>query len=307
MSTINNFADMVIKVITKKHPGLVGSVSVTDVTKNNGVTKKALVIRSKDSNIAPTMYLEAYYEEFTNGEKTIDEVADKIFEVYESCKTPNFDFDADDYLDFNKVKNNLCLKLVNADTNRKMLEDAPHFRYGDLAVLFMVQVGGGTITVRNSHFKLWNVSKEDLLAYAKENFAKNPVFIAGMAEIARGMLNLNSEQKETFEEVDDVMFIMSNKSRIFGSVGLLLKEKIHAFAEKKDMNFFIIPSSVHELVLLPDFGGVDLDDLKGMIYAVNRTQLEPVDFLSDNVYYYDRTTQVLSVAGTDEELILKDE
>lgn len=92
---------------------------------------------------------------------------------------------------------------------------------------------------------------------------------------------------------DDPMFVMTTGT--FGANSILRKDLLKEFALKKNRNIYILPSSVHELILVPDNIGHDVQDLKNMVYEINRTEVDLQDRLSDSVYYYDMKTDTVSV------------
>lgn len=64
-------------------------------------------------------------------------------------------------------------------------------------------------------------------------------------------------------------------------------------AELLGTNYYVLPSSIHELLILPDNGSMQLSELEAMVREVNATQVAPEDRLSDKVQYYDRETKLL--------------
>lgn len=69
-----------------------------------------------------------------------------------------------------------------------------------------------------------------------------------------------------------------------------------AICEKIGSNFFILPSSLHEVLIVPASKNMDLSELEDMVREVNATQVAPPDKLSDSVYRYDREHRTIKLA-----------
>ncbi len=95
-----------------------------------------------------------------------------------------------------------------------------------------------------------------------------------------------------------VMLIGSNVHKLFGASVLLYPHVLEETADHLGCDLFILPSSIHELILLPDIGGYQSSELLSMVKEVNATQVEAEDFLADSVYFYDRGTGEVRIAET---------
>ena len=91
------------------------------------------------------------------------------------------------------------------------------------------------------------------------------------------------------------MYVLSNRERLYGASAMLYSHRLEALADNMDRNLFILPSSVHEVIILPDEGEGDPAYLVNTIKEVNETQVEPDEVLSDKLYYFDRLTQHITV------------
>ena len=64
--------------------------------------------------------------------------------------------------------------------------------------------------------------------------------------------------------------------------------------EKLGDNLIILPSSVHETIVYSEECGPDIRRAKDMVQAVNQTELREEDFLSGEIYRYDKDSHTLS-------------
>jgi hypothetical protein len=283
------------------------SVQIQKVVKNNDTRLTGIVIRSNDSNIAPTIYLDGFFGQYQDG-MPMDEVIKKVIDTYEQNKVTGR-FDVSMVTDYASVSNRICVKLVNAAKNQDLLADAPHVMVSDLAVIFYIVMSKdngstATITVRNNLMKLWNVTTEQLYEMAMDNTQR--MFrgtVKSMASIMTEMLG-NRMDEECANEFYDMavgedevpMYIATNNIRIDGSVVILYDGLLREFASRVGSDFYILPSSVHETILVPVSEDIQLDYLRDMVREINRTEVAPEEVLSDNVYIYSRRTDTVELA-----------
>lgn len=283
------------------------SVQIQKVVKNNDTRLTGIVIRSNDSNIAPTIYLDGFFGQYQDG-MPMDEVIKKVIDTYEQNKVTGR-FDVSMVTDYASVSNRICVKLVNAAKNQDLLADAPHVMVSDLAVIFYIVMSKdngstATITVRNNLMKLWNVTTEQLYEMAMDNTQR--MFrgtVKSMASIMTEMLS-NRMDEECANEFYDMavgedevpMYIATNNIRIDGSVVILYDGLLREFASRVGSDFYILPSSVHETILVPVSEDIQLDYLRDMVREINRTEVAPEEVLSDNVYIYSRRTDTVELA-----------
>lgn len=269
-------------------------VELQTIRKNNGLVLDGLNILSEESNIVPTIYLNRYYKEFlTDG---IEKAAESVIALYEENKVEK-SFNISLLTDFSKVKPCIKMKLISYEKNRELLEDVPYVNVLDLAVVFMIvlETGDesqfGTILVHNKFFDYWKIETDSLYKTAKENM-RNDFQTIAMEDIAKAVMD-EALVEECLEEMDFDMFVLTNYTRLYGAVGMLNKKLLNAFMQKHQTEkLIILPSSVHEVLLIPcneKMTENDLaeTDLHGMVREVNETELEPEEYLSNNAYVYD--------------------
>ena len=286
----DRFTDEVYKAMETRYPDC--RVDIRRVTKNNGVIYTGLTVTGDNESIYPTMYLEPFYEEF-KGELP-DQAVDRMCRVYESRRLG--EPLALDYLrKYEEVRNELRCKLINYETNREMLEDVPHRRFMDLAIvpyysfknsgLNRVIGGEATFMIRNSHLEMWEVDSERVMDDAIGNtLEKERPSIKNMIELIR---QLNPAFPAAVPEDDECcpMYVMTTEGGN-GAVSMLYEEDIARFCESIDSDIYIIPSSINELILVPDYDIIPLAAINEMIKEINASEVEPVEVLSDHAYHF---------------------
>ena len=301
INTVDLFADVVKAGLEEAHPEC--CVMVHKVTKNNNLVLTGISIRSREVNLAPTIYMDSYYNDYKDG-RPVSEIIAEVERAYDTYKVEQ-DFDVNSITDFNHVQDKICYKLVNRDKNKELLSDAPYLPFHDLAVIFYVvvsedRVGTGTVTVHNHLMEMWgNPDIKELYRIAKNNTQKRyKGRVSNMMEIMDEIIshsadNVDSDVVDAFFEMDSVyednmmpMFVATNSKKVNGAGVILYDGLLRTFAEKIGGDFYILPSSIHETILLPATDDMDIDYLIDMVRTVNATEVAPNEILSDSVYRY---------------------
>lgn len=283
-------------------------IEIREVQKNNNVVLQGLMIHTREQNVSPTIYLDSFWQAYENG-IPFAAIIERILKIYQE-ETPEESVDMSFFKHFEEVKDRLCYRLISAEQNRELLTGIPHIEYLDLAICFYYAyqgetLGNGSILIHNSHMEMWNVTVDILYELAQKN---TPALFPGtwnsmetvikdlMAEQKQTGEELSldeEEQKEFFEQLP--MKILSNSSKVHGAVCILYPELLAHMADSEECNYYIIPSSIHEVIVLRDTGNEDVDKLRKIIVEVNTTQVEPEEILSNSLYYFNRFTGQISI------------
>lgn len=302
-------------------------VVIRTVTKNNNVKRKTISIMRKDEKATPTIYLKGYHQEYRNG-KSIDEICHEIVKVYkEGIENFKLNIDLDDFMNYARIKDDICYRLVNYEMNKNALNKKPHYRFLDMAIEFYISVVNNeleqaTVNIQNFHLERWNITKEELKKTALENtWKKYPAEIKRMEDVISEIIlgEFKDESKEDTdyiseeviyndsnidyvknmvrEEVEKLkrdsemdMYVLTNTSRDYGATCITYPGVLRDFAKEKDSDFFIIPSSVHEVILIVG-KQMSIEELNNMVNEVNKNELDAIDILSNHVYTYIKETE----------------
>ncbi len=278
------------KILSEEVKILLGSdyeVDYHEVLKNNGVTFHALIIRHKNRNVAPTIYFDSFFEAYKCGGLLVD-IAKEIVEIYNRYM-PSEDQSMDFFEDFSKVSGSLFFKLVNLKKNKKKLEGVPYRKIMDMAMVPLCRVksdllGEGVITIHDNYLKQWEISEDELWENIGENAAKTaPPKISGLMDIIE-----NATGYETECDAFSGVCVVSNESGHLGAGAVFYPGLLKGLSEDFESDLYIIPSSIHECIVIPDPGFVmDPANLREIIHEVNTTTVSEEDVLSDNLYRYE--------------------
>lgn len=262
-------------------------VKITEVTKNNGVMLTGVIMMRKSDRISPTVYLEEPYRQYLAG-TTLQEIADRIVELYWD-QMKDFNLDIDSFKEFEYVRDRIFHKLINYEKNSKLLEDVPYFKWCDLAVVFYYAVeeelmGRASILIHNNHLVMWEQTADVLYQIAQRNMRQRmPELLMPMQDLVEEMTGVKLHQKDEIR-----MYVLTNRAKINGASAMLYSDKIRELAKRLQTDIMILPSSVHEVLLLPDDHEQEYAFYRQMVEEVNTTQVEPEEILSYSLYRYSR-------------------
>ena len=282
--------------------GCLYNVRLINVIKNNGLRLMGLYIRCANSNVAPIIYINDYYKEYVDG-RDIESIILDILQVYRNSNT-RLPVIKDDFR-WQSIRKNVILRLVNYDKNKELLQGVPHKRvYGDLAITFHVLVGRKGIQsyrINNELFRSFDIDIDTLFKSALlNNTTYFPMSIRNINEVITSMVASEEMDSDEYAELFDttapekgrgIMYVLSNNIGVYGATAMLYPDIIKEFADTMGADLFILPSSLHEVILVLDDGyGCNIDFLKEMVMDVNMQMLDMDDILSDSVYKYSRAT-----------------
>lgn len=278
------------------------SVTINEVVKNNDSVLTGITIRNEDSNIAPNIYLENFFNQLQDG-RDINDIMHNIAEIRVANEVEQ-GFDATNITDLDKVKDRIIPILVNAEMNENYLSNKPFTQVNDLAVIYKVDLGGNfdghaTVPITNSIMDGFGLSVEQLHDIAMTNLDAQEIYFKSMRDT---MIEMRGGNIPEFmlppEEEMPLMYVLTNSEKLNGATEILSEKVMDDISEKVGGNFFIIPSSVHEVLIIPITPEMDKVALEEMISTVNDSgEVLPEDKLSYNLYGYNSEEHKLVLAG----------
>ena len=282
------------------------SIRLEEVAKENGLTLTALVIPEEGKALTPTVYLDSFYQEYQNGkplDACVGDVADKRIEFADH----EMDVNINGILDYDYVKDKLQVRICEPEMNQERLEGKVVTMHGDFAAYYTVNLtenedGIASVPVTDHLLDTWGVDKEQLHKDAMAADQHRGVVLFSMDEMMEAMVfggegpsNL-LEGKKDINAFSQPMFCLTNDLKQNGA-SLIIQEDIRKqVGEFMKGDFFILPSSIHETLILPDNGAFDVHELNAMVKEINATQVDLSDRLSDKVQFCDGKTAVMENA-----------
>ena len=263
-----------------------------------GVTDR-LIVSVGDSKMSMAFRLNDIFRDVNEGE-SIDTAVYKMVNTIEAnisvVKTKENDVKSF-ISDYEQVKEHTYLRLIPG--NSPILGETPHKMIEDMAVVVNIQLvnfsddhGRSCVVVSKPLMEMYGVDEAQLFADAEKNsLANEPIVFTPLGDMIKSLIE--SEELPSPEEAGIVTYIATNKSGFQGAAVAAYPEFAKKAAETIGGSFYMIPSSVHEIILIKDDGTPKAKDLNAMIKNVNETVLEPRDLLSEQCYHYDAKTKVL--------------
>ncbi len=278
------------------------------VPKNNGILLDGLSILIPGRPAAPTVYLNYYYERYLEG-VPMEHLAEEIRDL--CAQNPDIlRVDFAGLKDFKEIKDRIVFRLINTRSNRALLSDVPSVPYLDLSIVFFLFLDQGnqgqlTAQIHTRHMKMWNVTAEELYELAMKNTPRLlPPFICDMHHVLQDLLleQLGGSCQEELpkqlcpDPEAPPMYVLSNTSGACGAAAALYPGELKNFANTLDRDLVILPSSIHEVLLIPYTADIVFSDLTAMVSAINRFEVAREDRLSDHVYFYSREADEMIIA-----------
>lgn len=286
------------------------SVHLEQVQKNNGLLLDGICIETVGELIAPTIYLNSYYQTYQNG-YSMEEIYDMILEVYRT--RGNFSgLNPTLFQDFSNLEDKIIFRLIHAQSNQELLQAVPHIPYLDLAVVFCIYLTDEentqqmTAFVRNQHLKIWNLSLDCLAACAERNTPHLlPASIRSLSQVMNelsGEASVLSQPSSFFPDPEEniqefPLYILTNQKSIFGAACMRYPEILKNFADNQNADILILPSSIHEVLLTIDNPTADYELLSHMVCEINQSEVPVEDRLSNQIYRYCRMDGSLSIVS----------
>ena len=201
----------------------------------------------------------------------------------------------EELLQWDNIKDKVVCRLINMEKNKEMLKGIPHIPWYDLAVVFYIVVKEdseemSTITINQNLCKIWNKCVEDLMEVAKKNTIS--LFPPKHTSLRNVIESIVGKSDMPYDEVKDNMVVITNTKMSHGAVAFLYPSVLAEIAEKMQSNLYILPASIHQTIAMPA-NVVDRQEVLSVVKDMNEHAVLETDFLSDNIYYYDREKCVL--------------
>lgn len=302
MTGLKEFTEDVMQQIKDYLPEEYQNVECTveNREKNNGIIRRGLSLSQPGERISPIIYMEPFYEKIQRG-VSMSLVMPEIANMCEMSMKNMSKIQILDLTSYEEAKEHMTVKMVNTRANQRMLRELPHKELEDLSVFCQIELPSSsddhseTINVTHEIIERWGVDQDVVIKGALESAEKKhpPVMIAMQDALEWCMGN----QKEEFnlletgsaQELDiNGMFVLSNQVKVHGAAVLTYPGMSEKLNELFPDGFYVIPSSIHEILIVSQKLEISPKQLGEMVREVNRTAVSREDILSDRVYQFDK-------------------
>lgn len=295
------FKKIVLEVFNNDKELCTYQISIEDVYKNN---RKLDGLRFFKHGIitTPVFYLEDFYDDYVDvdGMIYLSDILDTVKNALKKCIQDNTLIEKQKALmsfieDKNSILNNVELCVRDARNNKQLVQNIPHRHFLDLIVYYQVALSDSdngdkmSIKITNDMTNRFNITEEELFYHAICNLGNANNYAMGMIQVINSIYGLPFEKAYSCE---DLMVVLNNESGINASNNIFNIGLLDEVAKEFDSDLYILPSSIHELILVPkntlSGDNEDIDSLKDMVSSINSTEVSAGDKLTDSVYTYIR-------------------
>lgn len=256
---------------------------------NNGILREAFAVKMPALRITPLLYIDESYEKFRQGRSIDSLAAEFIHSVFGICGCAQ----TIDCSSYQSVRSGLALRVINSRRNADKLKDMPHRDIEDLSIVCFYApkekespYEGHLLAIDSQLLDLWGITEETLFRDAMEGVVRDFPPKLTRLEDELGEIWEKEKTEEAVSETD--VFVLTNTRMVFGAACMFYPGLLSSFAQKTGCNLIILPSSIHEVLLIPEVSGRNYKGLGEVVRSVNSDVVEEKDILSDYVYYYDR-------------------
>lgn len=297
-----------VKTEIKELCGEEYQVLMENVLGNNGEKRVGISVRKKGETSSPLVYLNSYYDRLAADEISMEFIVKDIYSMFMTGQFP--ELSRLELKDFKKLRERVTYRLINRELNKELLKSVPYVPYCDLAIVFCLlldRFGNSRMTslIYKEHLKMWGTDTETLYALARDNTsillpARLRNITDVLREIAREYLGADYREEliEDFPDTGSIppMYVLSNTDGIYGAAAVLYDGVLKDFSEKLEKDLLLLPSSVHEMLVIPYEDGIALSELEEMVRRINKAEVPAEEVLADHVYRYSRETEEVSIA-----------
>ena len=302
-----DYQDFAIDLVTEMQKQIaetgtdITDLIVRDAVKVNDGNAKCITATFNDGgNVSPSIYVRPMYEAYCHGD-TIEELADKGIRVLEAGRENSIGINLDSVMPRPEdAHKRLYLQLINGEANPDIKERCPHIELNDLIAVARwkcfdnSEAGSGSILITHDiQTGVLHMTADEVLKLARDNTLSQEYTIKGMSETLRELMGGEGMSEEMMlalfptPDEPEQMYVLSNAEKLNGATALLSKDTL---AEARDIigtDFYIIPSSLNEVICVPESFVSNPRDLQNMCKEVNETQVALQERLGDNIYFCD--------------------
>lgn len=267
-----------------------------EITKINDQKLRGLTFKKKGIDEAPTFYIDEDYRLYEQGVRSPEDIAADLWAMYTATewmppmKGSEMSFAYDD------IKDDITVRLVCIDKNKDFLADKPYYDHGNgFAFIYDYNVANDyRITLTDALLESVGVGSNTLYAKAIHNTLNNdPPVMRKMEDMLFGDRGYNMLDDDYRPSDKGSMYVLTNKSGMFGAYALGCPEVLEKATRAVGESCYILPSSVHEVILLPKSMSHNVAELQDMVRQANQTVVDAPDILADDVYSYDMNMHIL--------------
>ena len=299
---VNKLEQDLKEALSDISPG--AQVRQTPVEKLQASSYTGISITPADTNIGMNLNADQLFAQMQEGRSYEGVLAAAVSQAERGLHDmPSVDVQS--ITNYETAKNLLCFEVVGTEQNADMLANIPHTDVENMSMVYRLQLdsnehGASTVLITNAMMEQYGVTKEQLDADAMENAPEiRPASFKTMAEVMAEMMGMPVEMMP--QDMAPPMYVATNEDKVQGAAVMFYPNFMDQAAKELGGDVFVLPSSVHEVLILPDDGNMSVGELRDMVTTINATEVSAQDRLADSVYHYDAAARVFELGEKFEE------
>ena len=276
------------------YPGI--RVEKQDVDKVQGESYRGLAIRRDDLQIAPVFNVAPLYEQMED--QSYGSILNALVQKAVGIMEKPLNINAEMLQDYDLMKGKLMTQVIPVKDNAERLAQMPHRQMKDMAVIYRFMLGedphGGTMTVAvtNAMLDSYDITADQLYEDAIAAMKMNQLY--SIRPLGAVLAEMDPFMDEEMGEVmgPPGLYVATTESKMYGAAVIAHPDFMDNAAEILKGDFYVLPSSLHEVLLFRDDGMTDYRGLEEMVRIINETEVQPADRLTDTVYHYDASERI---------------
>ena len=254
--------------------------------KKIGGDKEAIGCKFQDDEFMVVLYPNEYENLLRSG-TSIEEIGTHLAQEAEQkryCfpqmpKTPE------------EFRRELYIQVINADMNEELLKNVVHDTMGDVAAVARCRIavdeqGVTSFLVTKENMECFQMTQGEIMEQAYHNTAAQKYSLQNLNEIMRELMTSEGLDPEIVKELTP-LYVLTNSERVNGANAIVCPEVLQHVYEELGENYYIMPSSIHEVLLVKESTGLTPDEMKRMVHDVNVSEVRPEELLSFKIFRYD--------------------
>lgn len=293
------FQAQVIEEMCDRFPDL--TINLQEVNKMQGESYIGMAVRPESSNISATLNLDSFFAG-SNAGLSMNAVMDMIAHNVADAIHALPQYDTHTLMDYEQMKDKLTLQMIPLAGNEERLSELPHRNVEDMALVYRFSLesneqGSSSILVTDNMLRSYGITPDQLHDDAMEAAVQNhPASLRNMNDVIRDMMG--DAASMFVPDEPSPMWVATVEGNQNGACVIQYPEFLEQAAETLGGDFYVLPSSIHEVLFIADDGSMDRSNLEDMVRSVNETEVVPADRLSDSVYHYDSEAHIFENART---------
>lgn len=274
------------------------------VPKLQGESYYAIIAYNESNRVGVSVNASALHDKLLKGASYDNLLQEAISQVEDDFqKMPVVS--AEDLTEYARIRTKLSVQLLPQAGNEGTLGQIPHKNVEDMAVVYRAILseddeGRATVLINNDMLNMFGVTPEQLHEDAiAASMEQHPAIFRNMNEILSDMIGIDPTMLPP-----SPLHCASTADKFMGAGVILYPGFLDMAAEQMGENFYVLPSSIHEVLAISDSHVDSYHDLENMVREINQNEVAPADQLSQNVYHYDAEAKVFELASKYEDRIL---